>query len=318
MNEFDFINQYLRSQKTSTDIVLGIGDDAAIVRPTLGMDWHFSSDMLLENRHFFADVGAKDLAHKVLAVNLSDMAAMGATPKWALLSVALPQLEETWLAEFCQSLFAVAGQYGLQIIGGDTTKGSLTFNVTIIGQTEQGKALRRDAAQIGDDVWVSGEIGLAAAALNHHWQHVQLPEGVFSVCEDKRLRPTPRVALGQAILDLAHAAQDVSDGLWQDLGHIAKASNVGMVIDFAAIPTLPDLKLYPEHQAWVLSGGDDYELIFTAPSHLRADILAAGKATETQVTRIGTVNDNRELGVCVQEQGQNIQLNHRGFDHFHE
>ncbi len=316
MNEFDFINRYLKQQTQDAQVVLGIGDDAAIVRPQAGMDLHLSSDMLLENRHFFANTAAADLAHKVMAVNLSDMAAMGATPKWALLSVALPKLDEAWLNDFCEHLFAIAKEYRVCLIGGDTTKGNLTFNVTIIGQAPSGQALRRDAAQLGDDVWVSGQIGLAAAALNHHWNHVRLPEAVFLQCEQKRLRPTPRVALGEAILSLAHAAQDVSDGLWQDLAHIAKASDVGMNVDFALIPTLSELKAHSEHREWVLSGGDDYELIFTAPKSAREAIIKAGLTSKTSITRIGEVV--KEAGVRVFENQVAIELEQKGFDHFHE
>ena len=242
MTEFDFIRRYLQRQQPDRDVVLGIGDDAAIVRPCAGMDWCFSSDMLLAGRHFFADVAPADLAHKVLAVNLSDMAAMGAAPRWVLLSAALPQLDEAWLQAFCDSLFALAAQFGVTLIGGDTTRGDYVFSVTIAGELPQGMALRRDAAQPGDDIWVSGQLGLAAAALNRHWQTVQLPQEVFAQCERARLRPQPRVALGRALLPFAHAAQDVSDGLGQDIGHILKASGVGAELWVDALPSLPDLR----------------------------------------------------------------------------
>ncbi len=318
MNEFDFINQYLKSQSPSPEVILGIGDDAAIVRPNHQFDWCFSSDMLLENRHFFANVEPAALAHKVLAVNLSDMAAMGATPKWALLSVALPKLDSAWLDAFCKSLFAMADEYHLQIIGGDTTKGPMTFNVTIVGQVPRGQALKRAAAKIGDDVWVSGEIGLAAAALNHHWQNVQLSEQDLLICEKKRTRPTPRVKLGERLLDFAHAAQDVSDGLWQDLEHIAEESGVGMDIDFDAIPTLASLKNHDGAAKWILTGGDDYELIFTAPVQNRECILQIAKEVGTPVSLIGSVTAQAQSGVKVYRNHEMMNLDSKGFDHFYE
>ncbi|MCS4534702.1 thiamine-phosphate kinase [Neisseria montereyensis] len=318
MKEFDFIRQYLYHQKNDNNILLGIGDDAAIIRPKPNHDLCFSSDMLINNRHFFANVAPSDLAHKVLAVNISDMAAMGATPRWVLLSVALPELEETWLTAFCDHFFALAKQFDITLIGGDTTKGDFAFNVTIIGELPEGKALRRDAAQTGDDIWVSGKVGLAAAALNHHWGKVALPPKIFDTCEQSRLRPTPRVALGQAILPFAHAAQDISDGLAQDLGHILKASEVGADIFADSLPTLPALYDVLEKTLvydYTLAGGDDYELVFTAPEACRNDILNAAQISHTPVTHIGKITQSGHLNIF-DANGEPIQLNSLGFDHF--
>ena len=316
MKEFDFIKQYLVArQDNDAQVVLGIGDDAAIIRPQVDCDIHISSDMLLGGRHFFTDVQPADLAHKVLAVNLSDMAAMGATPKWATLSVALPQLDEAWIKAFCDSLFALADAHGLQLVGGDTTRGDWVFNVTIMGQTPQGLGLRRDAAQVGDDVWVSGRLGLACAALFDHWNEVHLDDDVFTICEAARLRPQARVALGQALLTIAHAAQDVSDGFAQDLQHILTASHVGAVVNVDALPTLPELKNYEQWQDWVCAGGDDYELVFTAPVSARDAIVAAAQVTGTAVSMVGKVVAETGLRL-IDAAGEDVGLTNTGFDHF--
>ena len=316
MKEFDFIKQYLAArQDNDAQVVLGIGDDAAIIRPQADCDIHISSDMLLGGRHFFTDVQPADLAHKVLAVNLSDMAAMGATPKWATLSVALPQLDEAWVQAFCDSLFALADAHGLQLVGGDTTRGDWVFNVTIMGQTPQGLGLRRDAAQVGDDVWVSGRLGLACAALFDHWNEVHLDDDVFTICEAARLRPQARVALGQALLPIAHAAQDVSDGFAQDLQHILTASHVGAVVNVDALPTLPELKHFEQWQQWVCAGGDDYELVFTAPASAREAIMAAAASAGAAVSLVGKVVTETGLRL-IDAAGEDVGLTNTGFDHF--
>ena len=318
MKEFDFIKDYLSARQADSDVLLGIGDDAAIIRPRPGRDLCFSSDMLLKNRHFFADVSPADLAYKVLAVNISDMAAMGAAPRWILLSAGLPELNQCWLTEFCNSMFALAEQFGITLIGGDTTKGDLVFNVTIIGEVPAGKALRRDSARIGDDIWVSGMVGLAAAALNAHWKKIWLPDDVFALCEQIRLRPIPRVALGQALLPFAHAAQDISDGLAQDLGHILKASGVGAEICAESVPTLPELRQILQRSTlydYIFSGGDDYELLFTVPEMYREKVLEAGYSSGTPATRIGKINDSGCLNI-LDSNGHNINLTSLGFDHF--
>ena len=317
MNEFDFITQYLKRQHRDVDVVLGIGDDAAIIRPRTGFDLCVSSDMLLANRHFFADVAAADLAHKVLAVNLSDMAAMGAIPRWVVLSVALPELQTAWLTAFCDAWFALCAQYGVTLIGGDTTQGALAFNVTIMGEVPQGQALRRDAAQMGDDVWVSGRVGLAAAALQHLQGRLALPPMVLAECEGALLRPTPRVALGQMLLPIAHAAQDVSDGLAQDLGHILQASQVGATIEVDCLPTLPALQTVLP-QAWqelALSGGDDYELVFTAAAQHREQIEHIGQSLGVPVSRIGCITADKSLRL-IHADGSPFFLSKQGFDHF--
>ncbi|WP_244958843.1 thiamine-phosphate kinase [Neisseria shayeganii] len=317
--EFDFIRRHLQAMpQQDADVLLGIGDDAAIVRPRAGFDLCYSSDMLLAGRHFFADVAPEDLAHKILAVNISDMAAMGAVPRWVLLSAALPHLEENWLQRFSGSLFGMLKQYGISLIGGDTTRGDWVFNITIIGEVPQGQGLRRSGAQVDDDIWVSGRVGLAAAALNHIWQRVRLPENLLADCEAARLRPQPRVALGQALLPLAHAAQDISDGLAQDLGHILAASKVGALLEADRIPTLPGLRdCLPEalYDDFILAGGDDYELLFTAAPERRPHILAAAEHSRTPVARIGRITDTGYLKT-VRTDGSELKLAKQGYDHF--
>ncbi len=318
MNEFDFIRQYLCNKQKDGNVLLGIGDDAAIVRPSLDMDWCISSDMLLAGRHFFTDTAAEDIAHKVLAVNLSDMAAMGATPKWVLLSAALPELNPVWLKSFCNQFFSLCGEYGVSLIGGDTTKGNLAFNVTIIGEVPKGLGLRRSGAAVGDDIWVSGRLGLAAAALEHLSGRYLLPPETAKICLPCLLRPQPRVALGRVMLGMAHAAQDVSDGLAQDLGHILCASKVGGQIYLQDLPTLPELaeslpsEILARH---MLSGGDDYELVFTAPPGKRCEIIAAAEKAETAVSRIGKIMAGSGLEIFDSD-GRPIYLKKGGFDHF--
>ncbi|MRN38657.1 thiamine-phosphate kinase [Neisseria sp. N95_16] len=320
MTEFDFIRKYLQNQQQDHQVVLGIGDDAAIIRPQAEYDLCFSADMLLKNRHFFENVAPEDLAWKVLAVNLSDMAAMGAQPRWALLSAGLPELNEDWLRRFCNSLFDLAQRFGVTLIGGDTTRGDLVFNVTIVGELPQGKSLRRDAAQVGDDIWVSGKIGLAASALNCLLKQCDLPSEVFQLCEAELLRPMPRVRLGQAILNFAHAAQDVSDGLAQDIDHILTASNVGAEIWADEIPTLPQLKKVLPRKEWLqytLAGGDDYELVFTAPKNCREALLIAAQNSNTPITCIGKITDSGCLQVInSMADRMEIALTSLGFDHF--
>lgn len=328
MMEFDFIRDYLVQQYNDDELVLGVGDDAAVIRPVVGKDIHISSDMLLADRHFFRDVSPADLAHKILAVNVSDMAAMGAAPRWFLLSVALPELNREWLKVFCDHLFSCASRFGVTLIGGDTTKGDWVFNVTILGETPSGEALLRSGAKVHDDVWVSGQLGLAAAALDVHWKKTLLPSSVYSLCEQKRLQPEPRVALGLTLRRLAHAAQDVSDGLAQDLGHILRASHLSAQLWADQLPTLPELAaLIPQQKiskeqlyTWMLAGGDDYELVFTADASQRQAIIHAAQTSQTAVTRIGTlVEDNPEQPAHVtilDEQQHIITLNHQGFDHF--
>lgn len=316
MNEFELIRHYFTRPVSHTR--LGVGDDAAIFSPRHGHELHVSVDMLVTGRHFFPDVDPFKLGHKTLAVNLSDMAAMGATPKWVLLAAALPVVDEDWVANFARGFFALADRYQVDVIGGDTTRGPLTLSVTIIGETPQGCALRRDQAKVGDDIWISGMVGSAAIGLAYRQQQLSLT----SVEQQQALaaleQPEPRVALGQALLSCAHAAIDVSDGLLADLGHILQRSGgLGATLWWDQIPVNAlwrDAAWFkPE---WALAGGDDYELCFTAPRSARENIVDMAHRIGIPVSRIGQVEAAHTGTVVLDTHGQPMPIERTGFDHF--
>lgn len=321
MPEFDLIRRYFT--RPATGVVLGVGDDAALLRVPEGMELAVSTDMLVEGTHFLPAADPFMLGHKTLAVNLSDMAAMGAAPRWALLAGSLPRENAAWLQAFSDGLFALAGEHGVALIGGDTTRGPLVLCVTILGEVPSGAALRRDGAKAGDDIWVSGRLGEAALALAHLQGRLQLPDGEFQSCARRLHQPQPRVALGLALRELAHSAIDISDGLLADLGHILERSQVGASIDFSALPLPPVLRNLlggggigrelALHCA--LAGGDDYELCFTAPSAGRADISALAQRLSLPLARIGVILE--QPGCLVQDaDGSPIEIKETGYDHF--
>ncbi len=314
--EFDLIARHFT--RATPGAVLGVGDDCALVAPTAGMQLAITSDMLLEGRHFMPQDSPAGLGHKSLAVNLSDLAAMGATPRWATLSIALPCADEAWLAAFARGFFRLADQYGIELVGGDTVRGALAFGITAIGELPVGLALRRDGARVGDDVWVSGTIGSAALALAYRQGRLFMEQIDAAKLLPALYLPTPRLALGVALRGIASAAVDVSDGLAADLGHILERSQVGAVIGFATLPLLPAAHAYL-HEAvardCVLAGGDDYELCFTAPAERRAAVLAAAAHADTPVTRIGRIVADPGL-VVVDADGRPLPLARTGHDHF--
>jgi len=266
--------------------------------------------MLVEGRHFLPDAEPRALGHKALAVNLSDLAAMGATPRWATLALALPAAQPAWLEAFAAGFFALAERYGVDLIGGDTTQGERrTICITAMGEVPPGMALERAAARPGDDIWVSGELGGAALAL----MHPELTEAA------KRLHwPEPRVELGERLRRLAHAAIDISDGLAGDLAHIAERSQVAATVEYEAIPksgAFGALKAVEVERDCVLSGGDDYELLFTAPRGHRAELEALGVELELRLTRIGAIAAGPARVAILDAQGRSLE--HRGgYDHF--
>jgi len=319
LSEFDLIKQYFVRARTPR-ATLGIGDDCALLTPAPGMQLAISSDMLVEGRHFFAGADARMLGHKSLAVNLSDLAAMGARPLAFTLALALPAADPVWLAGFSAGLFELADAFGCELIGGDTTKGPLTICITIFGELEAGHALRRDAARPGDDIWISGTLGDARLALEaYRGQYGALDAAALHQAGLRMHMPAPRVALGRALAaaPIAHAALDISDGLVGDLGHILSASRVGATLDVDALPAGPVLALQPRElrRRFCAAGGDDYELCFTAPAANRAAVLAAARAAATPVTLVGAIDAAAGLRL-VDAAGAALALELAGFDHF--
>ena len=323
MGEFDLIARYFT--RPVRHAALGVGDDCALLAPRPGMQLAISSDMLVEGRHFFADVDPEALGHKALAVNLSDLAACGAKPLAFTLALALPRVDESWLAGFSKGLLALADAHGCELVGGDTTQGPLNICITVFGEVPAGQTLLRSGARAGDDIYVSGTLGDARLALEALLGHIHLPDELLAQARQRLERPTPRVALGLALRGIASSAMDVSDGLLGDFGHILKASSVG-----ASIRTDETIKLiaagaFPSSargqfeqkllQQCTLAGGDDYELLFTAPPQHQAAVAAAAAQSQTAVTCIGQVEAAPGLRL-VDAQGMPVENRFASFDHF--
>ncbi len=321
MNEFALIDKYFRRPVRDDSVRIGLGDDAAVIRPTPGNELVISVDMLVEGRHFLRDTDPRRLGHKTLAVNLSDLAAMGATPRYALLAGALPDAEEPWLGEFAAGFFLVADRYGVELIGGDTTKGPRNLCVTIIGEVPAGTALTRGGAKPGDDIYVSGSLGDAALALVAIRQRTTLTSDALDVARKRLEAPEPRVALGERLRDIASAALDISDGLTGDLAHILETSRVGATIELASIPRSPALdgKLAGTERELalrcLLAGGDDYELCFTANPALRNRIVDISRALELPLSRIGAITVAEDF-IVRDEHGTPLPALPCAFDHF--
>ena len=296
MNEFDLIREYFTWPIKDPSVVLGVGDDAALFSLEQGCQLVTTTDSLVEGVHFSASTPAKDIAHKSLAVNLSDIAAMGAKAKYFTLAIALPKIDKSWLKEFSDSLRQLSMHYQVSLIGGDTTRGSLTITITMIGIVESSKALIRSGARPGDGVYVSGTIGEAGFCF---WK---LSNGLVpSNQELKRLNcPTPRIELGLELKNLASACIDISDGLEQDLFHILKASSVGAVIEVEKIPVSEALYVHiKDTHDWSipLCGGDDYELCFTVPEDNEEVLKMVSESCNVNITRIGVVSESLGLQI---------------------
>lgn len=339
MTEFELIARYFtRAPAAGGMVARGVGDDCAVL--DLGDRWlAVTTDLLVEGRHFLPDAEPEALGHKALAVNLSDLAAAGAAPRCFFLALALPRADEAWLAAFSRGMLALADAHGCALAGGDTTRtaegGALTICITAVGETPPGAALRRAGAGAGDDLWVSDEVGDAALALRAAsvipaqagiqngsreslGSRLRGNDGMEEQVRQRLDRPQPRVALGLALRGLASSCIDVSDGLLGDLGHIRARSGVGAEVDWPAVPRSARLRAQPEalQLACALAGGDDYELLFTAPPERRAAVQAAGTTAGVAVTRIGRITAQPGCRV-LDAQGNTIDTTAlRSFDHF--
>ncbi|PKO61907.1 MAG: thiamine-phosphate kinase [Betaproteobacteria bacterium HGW-Betaproteobacteria-18] len=331
MGEFDVIARFFK--RPARCAALGIGDDCALLQPAPGTQLAISCDMLVLGRHFFADADPCQLGHKSLAVNLSDLAACGAKPLAFTLALALPEVNEPWLEAFAQGLFALADAHGCELIGGDTTAGPLNICITVFGEVPvvngQSQALLRSGARAGDDLYVSGTVGDARLALDALQGKLTVPADVLTLARARLEMPTPRVALGLALRGIATAAIDVSDGLMGDLGHILEGSDVGATVQVDQV--LRSIACYAratrsedhvgidvsleQWRALALCGGDDYELLFTAPPRQRASVAAAAQASQTPVQRIGLIEAEAGLRL-VDERGQALPNHYASFDHF--
>jgi thiamine-monophosphate kinase len=318
LSEFDLIAHYFtRPPRAGGPIALGVGDDCALLTPSPGMQLAISCDMLVEGRHFFPDAEPFSLGHKCLAVNLSDLAAMGAKPVAFTLALALPDANADWLAPFAAGMYALAGRHGCELIGGDTTRGPRNICITVFGEVPFGAALRRDAAQVGDEIWISGTLGDARLALAAYRNELQLDATALEAAAIRMHAPTPRVELGLALRGIARAAIDISDGLIGDLGHILKRSGVGATLNVDALPAGPVLMQQAQdiRRRFALAGGDDYELCFTAPADRRDAVLAAAGATKIAVTRVGNIEAAPGLRL-LDGSGSPLDLSLTSFDHF--
>jgi thiamine-monophosphate kinase len=313
--EFDLIERIRSRIKPRADVILGIGDDAALLQVPDGQQLVVSTDTLVAGVHFPEDTAPADIGWKALAVNLSDLAAMAATPAWCTLAVTLPVADDEWLDGFLDGFLELAEQYDVQLIGGDTTRGPLSITVTVQGLVPNGQALLRNGARVGDEVWVTGTLGDAAGGLRQ-WQAKKLQSAKLRYRLD---RPTPRIEAGTVLRNSAHAAIDISDGLAADLGHILESSGVGAEIDLGRLPTSATLQQHfpVESERWrlQLAGGDDYELCFTAPAAEALAIEQAMAACETTVTVIGRITPGREV-IFRTPDGEAYSLPSAGYEHF--
>lgn len=322
LGEFDLIDKYFtRPARPGARAVLGVGDDCALLAPAPGMQLAITSDMLVEGRHFLSTVAPEHLGHKALAVNLSDLAACGARPLAFTLALALPRVDEAFLEGLARGLFALADRHGIELVGGDTTAGPLNLCITALGEVPAGQALRRDGARPGDALWVShvpgGGLGDARLALEVFRGTLQLPGEAFAALRPAMECPQPRVALGLALRGLATSAIDLSDGLVGDLGHVLQRSGVGARLEVDALPM--GAVLAGQSPAWrricTLAGGDDYELLFTAPAEATAAVQAAAAAAGVAASRIGRIEAAPGLRL-VDARGAAVTLDLQGFDHF--
>lgn len=331
MNEFEIIQRYFtRSVAPEGGVVLGVGDDCALLAPEPGMQLAISSDMLVAGQHFFPDTDPYGLGHKALAVNLSDLAACGARPLAFTLALALPNIDPAWLQRFAAGMLQLADTHHCPLVGGDTTRGPLTISITVLGHVPTGQMLTRSGARPDEDIWVSGTLGDACLALQALQGRITLAPQVLERARVRLERPTPRVALGQALRGIASAALDVSDGLLGDINHLLHASGVGADIAWTHASQLiaasalwtgdragfsRDFSL-ALHRHCILAGGDDYELVFSAPVAQRAAVQEAARCCDVQVSRIGSTRAALGLRLWDAHNQPIDTAAYASFDHF--
>lgn len=315
LGEFDLIAKYFTRRVKRA--ALGVGDDCALFATSPGMQLAVSSDMLVEGRHFLSTVAPERLGHKALAVNLSDLAACGARPIGFTLALAMPRVDERFLEGFARGLLALADEHDCELIGGDTTQGPLNLCITVFGELPTGQALLRSGAQAGDDLYVSGTLGDARAALEVFRGNLSVDGAAFETLRHAMERPQPRLALGQALRGVATSAIDVSDGLLGDLGHILRRSQVGATLEVDALPRSAVLRTLPAalQREFALAGGDDYELVFSAPPGRAAEVTGAANASGVGVTRIGRLDAEPGLRL-IDANGAAVVNGFGSFDHF--
>lgn len=318
--EFELITRYFdRVTSSRRDVEKGIGDDCALLTLPEKQTLAISTDTLVEGVHFLRDIHPADLGYKALAVNLSDLAAMGADPAWLTLALTLPSVDEAWLKAFSDSLFELLDYYDMQLIGGDTTRGPLSLTLGIHGLIPQGRALKRSGARPGDWIYVTGTLGDSAAGLALLQHRIKIDDPVIHEALIKRhLRPMPRILQGQALRDLASAAIDISDGLISDVRHILRASGCGARLNLEALPLSEVMKQHFEPDqllSWALSGGEDYELCFTVPEINRGALDVALGNSGVSFTCVGQIAPQSE-GLVLLQNGKPVEINMQGFDHF--
>ena len=315
LGEFELIERFFT--RPTKRAWLGVGDDCAFLTPTPGTTMAISTDMLLEGVHFLSDIAPERLGHKALAVNLSDLAACGAKPVAFTLALALPEADETWLKGFSKGLFAIADHFDCELVGGDTTRGPRAICITVFGEQAPGQALLRSGAHVGDDIFVSGVLGDARLALEAIRGNASLEPTALSRARKAMEVPVPRISLGIALRGLATSAIDLSDGLTGDLGKVLGRSSASALVNVDALPRSATLAAQPMEMQYrcLLSGGDDYELLFTAPPELRAFIADASSQAGVPVTRIGRIETGSGLHF-LDRAGKPVTIEVESFDHF--
>ncbi|MGO1246157.1 MAG: thiamine-phosphate kinase [Oceanisphaera sp.] len=318
MNEFDIIKHYFTVASHRKDVVMGPGDDCALLQMPANTLLAVSTDTLVSGVHFFADMAPEALGHKALAVNLSDLAAMGADPCWVSLALTLPEVEQDWIQRFCAGFFELAEYYNVALIGGDMTKGPLSITVTVQGTLPEGKGLRRNGAEAGDGIYVTGTLGDAALGLQQALGNIEVPKEYQEFVHHKFEHPHPRILVGQALRDIASSALDLSDGLLGDLAHITRASHLRAKIELEQIPLSNAMQAsVSQERGWelALTGGDDYELCFTVPELYRGQLETALAHCGVKFTRVGRMFSG-EPDVELSVEDQPYQLSSQSWDHF--